>query len=117
VRVGYGADDFLQNEEDAGGQLRCVLSHPFARKKANGWGTGHLCLGKTRSRSFDSPSLHSGSLRITSKKLGGGGAIIPRSENPDPSSIFTDGVECGVDQEVHATAGQEASATDAQPMN
>src|ERR1035438_4350197 len=26
-------------------------------------------------------------------------------------SIFTDGVECGVDQEVHATAGQEAGAT------
>ena len=31
--------------------------------------------------------------------------------NPGLWSIFTDGVECGVDQEVHATAGREAGAT------
>jgi hypothetical protein len=31
VWVGYGADDYLQMEEDEGGELRCVLSHPFAR--------------------------------------------------------------------------------------
>jgi hypothetical protein len=31
-------------------------------------------------------------------------------------SIFTDGVECGVDQEVHATAGREAGATGSRPI-
>jgi hypothetical protein len=38
--------------------LRGVLSHPFRRKKRNGWGTGLLCEGeieKTKCMYFDSP--------------------------------------------------------------
>src|ERR1039457_4440881 len=33
VRKRDGADDFLQSEEDEDGELRFVVSHPFARKK------------------------------------------------------------------------------------
>jgi len=32
-------------------------------------------------------------------------------------SIFIDGAESGVDQEVHATAGREAGATGSQPIS
>jgi hypothetical protein len=30
--------------------FRSVVSHPFARKKAKGWGTGLLWIGKIRKR-------------------------------------------------------------------
>src|SRR5579859_451966 len=45
----------LWGVKGAGGGVGFVASHPVARKKATGWGTEHLCVGKREKRVLPLP--------------------------------------------------------------